>query len=57
MKKALQFTSYIVGAITIIGAISAADSVFVAAGLISAIFLAKEIKAFIQDNSGGNPVA
>lgn len=57
MKKALQFTSYIVGAITIIGAISTADSVFVAAGLISAIFLAKEIKTFIQDNSGGNPVA
>lgn len=57
MKKALQFTSYIIGAITIIGAISTADAVFVTAGVISGVFLAKEIKTFIQDNSGGNPVA
>lgn len=57
MKKTMKFMSYIVACITIIGAISTADAVFVAAGLISAIFLAKEIKTFIQDNSGGNPVA
>ena len=57
MKKTMQFMSYIVAGITIIGAISTADAVFVAAGLVSAIFLAKEIKTFIQDNSGGNPVA
>ena len=57
MKKTIQFLGYIMGAITIIGAISTADAVFVAAGLVSAIFLAKEIKTFIQDNSGGNPVA
>lgn len=56
MKKTMQFMSYIVGGITIIGAISTADVVFVTVGLISAIFLAKEIKTFIQDNSGGNPV-
>ena len=53
----MKFMSYVVGGVTIIGAISTADAVFVAAGLVSAIFLAKEIKTFIQDNSGGNPVA
>lgn len=52
MKKALQFTSYIVGAITIIGAISTADAVFVAAGIISIFPLAKKIKEFVDENSG-----
>lgn len=52
MKKALQFTSYIVGAVTIIGAISTADAVFVAAGIISIFPLAKQIKRFIDENSG-----
>lgn len=52
MKKALQFISYIVGAITIIGAISTADAVFVTAGVISGVILAKQIKEFVQQNSG-----
>ena len=52
MKKTMQFTSYIVGAVTIIGAISTADAVFVATGWISGLLLAKEIKRFIDENSG-----
>ena len=52
MKKTMQFMSYIVGVITIIGAISTADAVFVAAGIISIFPLAKEIKRFIDENSG-----
>jgi hypothetical protein len=52
MKKTMQFMSYIVGGVTIIGAISTADAVFVAAGVISIFLLAKEIKRFIDENSG-----
>lgn len=52
MKKTMQFMSYIVGVITIIGAISTADAVFVIAGWISGLILAKEIKKFIDENSG-----
>ncbi|MBQ5783945.1 MAG: hypothetical protein IIW11_03035 [Bacteroidales bacterium] len=52
MKKTMQFMSYIVAGITIIGAISTADAVFVAAGIISIFPLAKEIKRFIDENSG-----
>lgn len=52
MKKALQFISYIVGAITIIGAISTADAVFVTAGVISIFPLSKKIKEFVDANSG-----
>ena len=52
MKKTIQFMSYIVGGVTIIGAISTADAVFVAAGIISIFPLAKEIKRFIDENSG-----
>ena len=52
MKKTMQFMSYIVGVITIIGAISTADAVFVAAGVISIFPLAKQIKEFIDANSG-----
>ena len=48
----MQFMPYIVGGITIIGAISTADAVFVAAGVISIFPLAKEIKRFIDENSG-----
>lgn len=48
----MQFTSYIVGAVTIIGAISTADAVFVTAGVISGVILAKQIKEFVQQNSG-----
>ena len=44
--------SYIVGVITIIGAISTADAVFVIAGWISGLLLAKQIKRFIDANSG-----
>lgn len=53
----MQFMSYIVGGVTIIGAISTADAVFVVAGVINIYPLAKKVKTFIQDNSGGNPVA
>ena len=52
MKKTMQFMSYIVGGITIIGAISTADAVFVAAGIISIFPLAKRIKEFVDANSG-----
>ena len=52
MKKTMQFMSYIVGGVTIIGAISTADAVFVAAGVISIFPLAKKIKEFIDENSG-----
>lgn len=48
----MQFMSYIVAGITIIGAISTADAVFVVAGIISIFPLAKEIKRFIDENSG-----
>ena len=48
----MQFMSYIVAGITIIGAISTADAVFVAAGVISIFPLAKKIKEFIDKNSG-----
>ena len=48
----MQFTSYIVGAVTIIGAISTADAVFVIAGVISGVILAQQIKEFVQQNSG-----
>ena len=48
----MQIMSYIVGGVTIIGAISTADAVFVAAGIISIFPLAKEIKRFIDENSG-----
>lgn len=48
----MQFMSYIVSGITIIGAISTADAVFVAAGVISIFPLAKKIKEFIDENSG-----
>lgn len=50
----MQFMSYVMACITIIGAISTADAVFVTAGLITAIPIAKEIKKFIDENSGGN---
>lgn len=52
MKKTMQFISYIVAGITIIGAISTADAVFVAAGIISIFPLAKKIKEFVDANSG-----
>jgi lipid-A-disaccharide synthase-like uncharacterized protein len=52
MKKMIQFMSYIVGGVTIIGAISTADAVFVVAGVLSIFPLAKEIKRFIDENSG-----
>lgn len=52
MKKTMQFISYLVSGITIIGAISTADAVFVAAGIISIFPLAKKIKEFIDENSG-----
>lgn len=48
----MQIMSYIVGGVTIIGAISTADAVFVAAGIISIFPLAKQIKRFIDENSG-----
>ena len=48
----MKLMSYIVGVITIIGAISTADAVFVIAGWISGLLLAKEIKKFIDENSG-----
>ena len=48
----MQFMSYIVGGVTIIGAISTADAVFVAAGIISIFPLAKKIKEFVDVNSG-----
>ena len=48
----MQFITYIVGGVTIIGAISTADAVFVAAGVISIFPLAKQIKEFIDENSG-----
>jgi hypothetical protein len=52
MKKTMKFMSYIVACITIIGAISTADAVFVAAGIISIFPLAKQIKEFVDENSG-----
>jgi hypothetical protein len=52
MKKTMQIMSYIVGGVTIIGAISTADAVFVAAGIISIFPLAKKIKEFVDENSG-----
>lgn len=48
----MQFISYLVSGITIIGAISTADAVFVTAGVISGVILAKQIKEFVQQNSG-----
>lgn len=48
----MQFITYIVGGVTIIGAISTADAVFVAAGIISIFPLAKKIKEFVDENSG-----
>lgn len=48
----MQIMSYIVGVITIIGAISTADAVFVTAGIISIFPLAKKIKEFVDENSG-----
>ena len=48
----MKFMSYVVACITIIGAISTADAVFVAAGVISIFPLAKQIKEFIDANSG-----
>lgn len=52
MKKTIQFLGYIMGAITIIGAISTADAVFVVAGVISIFPFAKKFKEFIDKNSG-----
>lgn len=48
----MKFMSYVVACITIIGAISTADAVFVAAGIISIFPLAKKIKEFVDENSG-----
>jgi H+/gluconate symporter-like permease len=56
MKKALEYIQLIVAAICVIGAISTEDAVFVVAGLITAIPIAKEIKRFISKNSGGNAI-
>jgi hypothetical protein len=51
--KAMRILSLIIGAITIVGAISTEDAIFITAGLISAVYLGKAIKEFINDNSGG----
>lgn len=53
IEKIATFFAIIVMAITIIGAISTGDGLFVTCGIISIIPLAKTIKKFVNDNSGG----
>lgn len=53
MEKVATFFFIVVMAITIIGAISTGDGAFVTSGVISIIPLAKTIKKFVNDNSGG----
>jgi hypothetical protein len=53
MGKIATFFFIVVMAITIIGAISTGDGAFVTSGIISIIPLARTIKKFVNDNSGG----
>lgn len=53
MGKIATFFFIVVMAITIIGAISTGDGAFVTSGIISIIPLARTIKKFVNENSGG----
>lgn len=53
MEKIATFFFIVVMAITIIGAISTGDGAFVTSGIISIIPLARTIKKFVNENSGG----
>lgn len=53
LEKIAMLFAIIFMAITIIGAISTGDGLFVVCGLISIIPLAKTIKKFVNENSGG----
>lgn len=53
MKKIATFLAILIMALTIIGALSTGDAVFVTAGIISIIPLAMNIKKFVNENSGG----
>lgn len=54
MEKVLTFFAILFMAVTIIGAISTGDGVFVACGILSIIPLAMSIKKFVNENSGGH---
>ena len=53
LEKIATFIAIIFMAITIIGAISTGDGVFVTCGVVSIIPLALSIKKFVNENSGG----
>lgn len=52
LEKIATFFAIFIMAITIIGAISTGDGLFVTAGIISMLPLCKTAKKFIDDNSG-----
>lgn len=53
LGKIGTFLAIVFMAITIIGAFSTGDAVFVTAGIVSLIPLAMNIKKFVNENSGG----
>ena len=53
IEKIATILAILFMAITIIGAISTGDAVFVTAGIVSLIPLAMNIKKFVNKNSGG----
>lgn len=53
IEKIATFLAIVFMAITIIGALSTGDAVFVTCGIVSMIPLVMNIKKFVRENSGG----